>query len=99
MATFKIKPLDMIAAPNDFGVLPDAMWTIIGNNPTTLWFQFTKTDSLGERRYQIGSPGTLTIAFLRADTAGQPLNLQSNSMFTPVSQVQTISIACVPYAG
>lgn len=99
MATFRIKPLDMITPPNFFGVLPDAQWQIIGNNPTTLWFQFCIADTLGERRYQIANPGTLTLAFLRADSAGQPSGQINNSMFTPVSSVQTVTVVAAPYAG
>lgn len=99
MTSYKIVPLDMIDAPNDFGVLPDTQWPIVGNNPLVLWFQFRKVDMLGERRYLVAGGGSVQLAFLRADTPGQPANLQTNSMFTPVSQVQTVTVVAVPYAG
>lgn len=99
MTIFRVVPLDMITAPNFFGYLRDFQWTIVGNNPVVLWFQFQVSDTLGTRRYTVATPGTVALTFLRADTAGvspsaPPVTFSTQ---TPVAQTQTIYKVATPY--
>ena len=93
MATFKVIPIDMISSPNYWAPLSEARWAITDPNAVTLNFQLEITDSLGERRYMLGSGGTLTAIFQRADAYS---TIQPGSL---VQTSQTISISCVVNSG
>jgi hypothetical protein len=88
MATFKAIPVDMISAPNFWAPIDEGRWTITDPNAVTLWFQLQISDSLGDRRYLLGSGGTMTAIFQRADA----YNVQIPGGLTQTSQ--TITISC-----
>jgi hypothetical protein len=86
MAAFSGKPLELISAPNYYSLLPDSQWQVTHGVKAALAGQIWITDSLGARRYVLPATSTLSITFVRADTAQQPSSSQSITKAVSINQ-------------
>ena len=90
MPNFQAIPLDMISAPNYYAVAKNNRWEIISPNATTLWFDLSIIDSLGQRPYSVGNSAVLQVIFMRADK--QTIVQYNTLTATPQTVTKTASV-------